>query len=76
MFTWLREPHGNNIDVIISKKHLMQKQQISLSDPSPISDVRPKEIQINLYFNKILLEGDRCKNIDDRLKCEALYKPV
>lgn len=54
----------------------MQKQQISLSDPSPISDVRPKEIQINLYFNKILLEGDRCKNIDDRLKCEALYKPV
>ena len=54
----------------------MQKQQIYLSDPSPISDVRPKEIQINLYFNKTLLEGDRCKNIDDRLKCEALYKPV
>ena len=42
---------------------------------APITDVRPKEIQTNLYFNKTLLEGDRCKNIDDLLKCEALYKP-
>ena len=49
---------------------------ISLSDLSPIIDIRPKEIQINLYFNKALLEGDRCKNIDDLLKSEALYKPI